>query len=341
MNLDYYLTSSDIRGKLGMVIPIWFPENMSKSEIVRILSLTMADVEFLIEPSHQVLVCDGQEYLKWIIDDIARTSRKSFVTLLTEQNKGKGGAVAHGMDYLLSNSNVDYLVIRDADGDHFINDVPNLVRLASQMCTQLHDNNILVVGGRVDVHRPMGFARGEYERLINDVIWHALQYSLARDGRVINMQYFAEHGLIPDFHSGFKLYTHESAEIALEGLSTADHEIPELDMIRNGSETVPLVEIIARGGIIGQVNRITLETQPVVTFQTKNQAVRYGNRLLWTFVRLGVPFACAKQLLDNAIPRTLLYKDANYMEELMQMRKQVLVRLGGTGDEPLFVHDFS
>ena len=263
MNLDYYLTYSDIRGKLGMVIPIWFPANISKSEIVRILSLTMADVEFLIEPSHQILVCDGQEHLKQIIDDIARTSRKSFVTLLTEQNKGKGGAVAHGIDYLLSNSNVDYIVIRDADGDHFINDVPNLVRLAYQMCTQLHDNNILVVGGRVDVHRPMGFARGEYERLINDVIWHALQYSLARDGRVINMQYFAEHGLIPDFHSGFKLYTHESAKIASEGLAAADREMPELDMMRNGSETVPLVEIVARGGTIGQVNRITLETQPV------------------------------------------------------------------------------
>ncbi len=106
-------------------------------------------------------------------------------------------------------------------------------------------------------------------------------------------------------------------------------------------ESLILVEIVAQGGTIGQVNRITLETQPVMTFKTKNQAVIYGNKIFWTFVRLGIPFACAKQLLDNAIPRTLLYKDANYIEELMQMRKQVLVRLGGTGDEPLFVHDFS
>jgi len=341
MKLNYYLTYSDIRGKLGMVIPIWFPENVSECEIVRILSLTIADVEYLIDPSHQILVCDGQECLKRIVDDIARTAGKSFVALLTEHNRGKGGAIAHGIDYLLRNTNVDYIVTRDADGDHFINDVPNLVRLAHQMHAELHDNNILVVGGRVDVHRPMGFARGEYERLINDVIWHALQYSLAREGRVINMQYFAEHGLIPDFHSGFKLYTHESAKIALEGLAVADREMPELDMVRIGAETVPLVELVVRGGTVGQVNRITLETQPVVTSQSENQAVRYGNKILWTFLRLGIPFAPAQQLLDNAIPRTLLYKDANYMEELMRMRKQVLVRLGGTGDEPLFVHDFS
>ena len=341
MNLEHYLTFSDIRGKLGMVIPIWFPDETSEDEIVSILSLTMADAECIAEPAHQILVCDGQERVKELVDGMAKASQEPFIALLTEQNRGKGGAVAYGIDHLLSNSNVEYIVIRDADGDHFVNDAPNLARLAHQMRGELQDDNILVVGGRVDVHRPMGFVRGEYEKTINDVIWHALQYSLAREGRVINMQYFAEHGLIPDLHSGFKLYTRKSAETALNGLTAAQQGMPELTMMRNGSETVPLVEIVAHGGAVGQVNRITLETQPVMTFQNKNRWIRYGNRLLWTFLRLEIPYASAKQLLDNAIPRALLYKDANYLEELMQMRQHVLSGLGGTGDEPLFVHDFS
>ena len=341
MSLEHYLTFSDIRGNLGMVIPIWFPDETSDDEILGILSLTMANAEHIAEPEHQILVCDGQERVKKIVDGMIRASQEPFIALLTEQNRGKGGAVACGIEHLLSNSDVEYVVIRDADGDHFVNDVPNLVRLAHQMRAELQDDNILVIGGRVDAHRPMGFVRGEYERILNDVIWHALQYSLAREGQVINMQYFAEHGLIPDLHSGFKLYTRKSARTALKGLTAAEQGMPELNMMRNGCETVPLVEIIAQDGTVGQVNRITLETQPVMTFQNKNRWVRYGNRLLWTFLRLDIPYDSARQLLDNAIPRFLLYKDASYLEELMQMRQHVLSGLGGTGDRPLFVHDFS
>jgi hypothetical protein len=262
-------------------------------------------------------------------------------TPCTEQNKGKGGTVTYGIDYLLSNSTVDYIVTVDADGDHFINHVPNLVRLASQMRTELHDDNIAVVGGRVNVHRPIGFARGEYELLINDVIWHALQYYLAGEGKVINMGYFAQHGLIPDCHSGFQLYTRKSARIALEGLINTTREMPELDMMRHGAETVPIVEIIATGGTVGQVNLMALETQPMVTSKSVSRVVRYANKLIWMFTRLGIPFTSAKKLLDNAIPRTLLYKDGHYIEELMLLRKQVLVKLRGTGDEPILVNNFS
>ncbi|HIE28809.1 TPA: glycosyltransferase [Candidatus Poribacteria bacterium] len=341
MNLEHYLTFAEMRGKLGMVIPIWFPEDISETDIVRMINLTLADAECLVEQSHQILICDGQQDVKQIIDDMLRASGKSSVVLATEQNRGKGGAVGYGINYLLDNSEVDYIVTRDADGDHFINDVPHLVRLASQMQAELNDSKIAVVGGRLDVHRPMGFARGEYELLVNDVIWHALQYTLAIEEKVINMQYFAEHGLIPDFHSGFKLYTRDSAKIALDGLINAAQEKPELDMLRHGAETVPIVEIVVAGGTLGQVNRITLETQPVVTSEGLNRAIRYANRLIWMFTRLSIPFTSAIQLLDNAIPRTLLYKDSHYIEELMQMRKHLLVALGGKGDEPLYVHSFS
>jgi hypothetical protein len=155
------------------------------------------------------------------------------------------------------------------------------------------------------------------------------------------MQYFAEHGLIPDFHSGFKLYTRDSAKIALDGLINAAREMPELNMMRHGAEPVPIVELVVAGGTVGQVNRITLETQPVITSKGLSRVVRYANRLIWMFTRLSIPFTSAKQLLDNAIPRSLLYKDNHYIEELMQMRSHMFTALGGTGDEPLYVHSFS
>lgn len=339
--LEHYLTFGEIRGKLAMIIPVWFPEETPRSEIVRLIGLTVADAECLIEPPHQVLVCDGQPNTKQIIEEIGQAQNRSPLVLCTEQNRGKGGAIAYGIDYLLANTDVHYLVTRDADGDHFINDVPNLVRLASQMRSELGNENIAVVGGRVDVRGPMGFARGEYELLVNDVIWHALQYALASDEKVTSMQYFAQFGLIPDFHSGFKLYTRHSAKIALAGFLKAERQMPSLDMMRHGSETVPLVEITLAGGTFGQVNRMTLETQPVVTSKGSNRVRGYANRLIWTLTRLKMPFEPAKQLLDNAIPRTLLYNDGNGRDELMQLRKQVFEKLGGTGDEPLFVHGFS
>ncbi|MCZ6677716.1 MAG: hypothetical protein O7E52_10745, partial [Candidatus Poribacteria bacterium] len=167
------------------------------------------------------------------------------------------------------------------------------------------------------------------------------QYALAREAKVINMQYFAEHGLIPDFHSGFKLYTRESAQIALEGFLKVQQAMPQLDMMRYGSEAVPIVEIVANGGTVGQVNRITLETQPVVTSVRAKRLETYANKLIWTLTRLSIPYASAKQLLDNAIPRTLLYKDGNALAELMGLRREVFQKLGGTGNEPLFVHGFS
>ena len=340
MNLDYYLTFKQIRGRLGMIVPIWFPEDLPEDQIELILSQMLADSEHLVEPMCQVLVCDGQPHIQQLILSRLCDQQKRTV-LLTEQNLGKGGAVAVGLEHLLRNSGVEYIITRDADGDHFINDVPNLVRLASQMQHELSDERVVVVGGRLDVHRPMGFTRGEYEILVNDVIWHGLQYSLARAGRVINTQYFAEHGPIPDFHSGFKLYSRESANIALKGLTEADQVCPDLDMTRHGAEPVPIIEMMAAGGTVGQVNRITLETQPVVTSTGSNRAIRYGSRLIWTMRRLGIPFIPSRQLLDNAITRSMLYKDDATFEELMQMRKYVLLGLGGTGDEPLHVHAFS
>ena len=116
MNLEHYLTFSDIRDTLGMIIPIWFPEETPTHEIVQLLSLTLADTEYLVEPQHQVLVCDGQPATKGLVEEVAHAQNRSIVVLCTEQNQGKGGAVEFGIDYLLTNTDVDYLVIRDADG---------------------------------------------------------------------------------------------------------------------------------------------------------------------------------------------------------------------------------
>lgn len=320
MSLTYYLTAKELRGRVGLVVPVWFPPEMEEAEIEAILSCSLADVELYFMPADIVAVVDAAQSAERVLHRLREKQRIYWEIVTLPENRGKGGAVAVGLQYLLSKPQLEFFVIRDDDGDHFVNDVPHLCRLGYQIIAEQDTDLVLVNGGRRDLHRPLGFVRGQYEVLVNDIVWHALQFALARQGRVLNEQYLPLSYPVPDFQSGFKLYSRAAAE----KLVTASENV-EPGMLRWGCEVLAVVETLLAGGVMGEINRITLDAQPLSTYGGEESRLRiYGTLLRWALQRLGLGAQEAQQLIDNALARLLLRRQAEWREELLTLRRQVV-----------------
>jgi hypothetical protein len=284
---------------------------------------------------HLVLVVDASPTAQAAAERLQRRCQaqqgKTFTVLSLPENQGKGGAVAAGLHYLLENTSVEAVVIRDADGDHFINDVPHLARLGWQISTEQGTDLIVVNGGRRERHRPLGFIRGQYELFVNDIVWHSLAYACARSGRVLPQQYL-NYSPVPDFQSGFKLYSRTAAARIVEIGNSLRQTAPA--MLRWGCEVWPVVELLLAGGVIGEINRIALHAQPLSTYNGSSRQRIYGSILQWTFRRLEVPAPAAQQLFDNALSRILMASHAELHAELLELRREVLGDLAGRESSP-------
>lgn len=325
--MEHYLTHGAMRDRLGMVIPAWYPDSLSDDEAARLLALTLADVESCCPPERVVIVADGQPRVADLAGraaaEVGRGAEGSPVVCALPKNAGKGGAVAAGIQKLLELEDISEIVVRDADGDHFIDDVPHLFRAAAQVQSETRNPLVIAIGGRADLHRPMGLARGQYELLLNDALWHGLAFALAASAKVLDETWFAAYGAIPDLQSGFKLYSRAAAEAACRGIRQAQESAPELNMARWGAEVAPIVEVLLAGGVICQINRITMEGQPVSAFDKEERARMYGNKLVWACARMGLSAQQACRIFDNAAARSLIGLDAGTASELDQVRRQL------------------
>lgn len=321
----FYLTNEELRTALGMVVPLWFPPDMTAEQGEALLTTSLADAESLMQWPHVVLVVDASPSAQIAAERLQTRCQArhgtAFVVLSLPENLGKGGAVAQGLHYLLENTGIESVVVRDADGDHFINDVPHLARLGQQIVAEQGTDLVVITGGRRELHRPLGFIRGQYELLVNDIVWHALAYACARAGRVVPQQYL-NYGCVPDFQSGFKLYTRASAARIVEISRALHHTAPA--MLRWGCEVFPIVELLLTGGIIGEINRIALHVQPLSTYNGASRQCIYGSILQWAFRRLEIAAPAAQQLFDNALSRSLMASQAELYAELLELRRKVL-----------------
>ena len=336
--LPDYLTHEHVCRGLGMVIPAWYPERLSAAGVERLLTLALADFRPCCLSERVVIVVDGQPRVAEIARRVAdaageRSGCRPRVSALAE-NVGKGGAVAAGIEMLLDQDGVSEIVVRDADGDHFMDDVPHLFRAAAQVQGETENPRVIAVGGRANLHRPMGLVRGQFELLLNDALWQALAFALAKHGRVLDETWFAAYGAIPDLQSGFKLYSRAAADVACRGIRQAQKNAPDLDMARWGAEVVPIVELLVAGGVICQINRITMEGQPASAFENADHSRMYGNKLAWAFGRLGLDAAQACRLFDNAAARSLIGLDAGSAPALDAIRALLQEHLGGAAAGP-------
>ncbi len=329
-----YATIADLHPRLGMVIPVWYNPSEPDAAASELLRLTLADCARFLPLENVVLVVDGSPRVAALAraerDRLHAVEGSAPVLLIEEENRGKEHAVTQGMQWLLQERpTVDLLAVRDADADHFINDLPNLARAALHIVAETDNARALVIGRRISLHRPMGWLRGELEQLQNWVLLDALRYHLAQRGRVLDLRFCAGSGTVPDFNSGYKLYTRAAAAAIFADPGAEMRCLGPDEFWRCGAETISVVHGVLSGATLGEVGRLTFDGQPTSTFAAGAAArVRwYGGVIAWIFSRLDVPFAAAQAILDNHVVASAMTTLEPAAEELRAVREAALQRL--------------
>ena len=240
------------------------------------------------------------------------------MAVCTPENMGKMNGLRHGVRALWEREKREelrYVAPVDSDGDHFANELLNLVRAAVHV-QEREGGEVRALGRRSSKHRPMGFLRGELEELADRVLLDALAFRAAKSGEPLRMEYATTHEEYPDFHSGFKLYSRGVVEPVFLG----EPELCALEpaaYYRHGCEAVAVVEALLAGARLALVARSPCK-------------------------RVGVPALFVEQWLRNHLPRILLNTLVpEGKQELLQIRRLVLQAFDLPEDElswgPLFV----
>ncbi|MCP5150241.1 MAG: hypothetical protein H6982_05755 [Chromatiales bacterium] len=330
------------RHRTVVVIPVYLPPGSDRALGARLLR---DNVELCLSqiarPEHVCLSVDGARFGE---DVAAEYGRELGVRVVVgRDNGGKLVALRRGVGAMIECPGVEYVAAVDADGDHFGNELPNLVRAAEHARACAGAAEVMVLGQRTSPHRPLGFLRGELEELADRVLMDALAFDAARCGVPLRLECaMAPHGVV-DFHSGYKLFSCGAARAVFAseprpcGFETAYY--------RHAIEAVMTVEALKSGARLVLVNRSTFNEQPMSTFGRMDRAQLMADTMIWPCRRLDIPVRFVDQWLRNHLPALLLTTLAPQgKDELLAVRRLVLEALGGEpGDDaevlwgPLFV----
>lgn len=335
--MDCWLDHAALGRLTGMVVPAYFSAAPSDDLVRRLLWMTLGDCRHYLPLRHVWVVVDGDARTLRLVDEVRRRLGEgddTFHLMALPENEGKFAAMRHGMRGLLSACpDVRYAVVRDGDGDHAVSDLPHLARAAARLAEAYGHTHLIVAGSRGSRHRPMGWARGELETLLDRVTLDALAYRLAREGRALNLAHCCGDG-VPDLSTGYKVYGRDvarylfvEAEPNLAGLSSEDYW-------HFGPETVTIVEAALAGAEFAKVRRLTWDGQPTSSFNEFRHVRLYGELLTWVMARLEIPTVVAARLFDNAARPLLLGTMAAGAETLAELRATVLGRGAGVVPPP-------
>jgi glycosyltransferase involved in cell wall biosynthesis len=325
-----------MRRSLGMVIPVWFPASLPTDQVRESLLVTLDDCEHFLPWDHVVLVVDGDVRSYPIVQALQESCRQqhgqTFDVIYSPDNRGKGYAVVRGAQWFLEKQYLEYLTIRDADGDHVLNDLVNLMRLALALRVSEGTDALIIVGRRNHPHRALGWIRGEFETLLNRVLVDAVRFALAQRQQVLITRYFSLSGEYPDLHSGYKVYSRKVCELMVQAIWERPPWVgPEI--YRYGVEAVPFIEGVMSGAIVGEISRLTQESE-FTGHAGFAQAEANGSVLLWAFLRLGMRANQAAALLDNHLPRLNLWTDPQGRQTLLGLRRYLLQKHFTAASEP-------
>ena len=316
-----------------MIVPAWFSDRVEEDEIERLLSMTLTGAERIAEPDNQYVYIDGVERVLPIAERIREQTTSHFQIVNATENKGKGKGVVAGLQRGLADSTMEWFAVRDADGDHRVDDFSAMLELGRQMQEECEDAPILVVGGRNQLEPPLTLYRAVYEKILNGVIDAALQFALAKKNYAPNQIYYRQYGPWPDLQSGYKLYNRKAAELAVEAFEQDEEERDAL--YRWGAEVVPYVWIALHRGIAGEQRRSTYREQPVTAYASIQRAEFYAQKLRWVFRQCEVSLWNAARMLDNELSHCVLMFDGMGRTEMLNFRKAVLQPLKRRdADEP-------
>ncbi len=320
--------------RTGVVIPVHLPPGPADPVAVSLLSDTVAAcLSQLGDPARLCLCVDGADRGSDVAAAVA--APLGVACLALPDNRGKLHALRHGVARLLADASLTWVVTVDMDGDHFANELVNLVRTAAFARGQCGWEQVLVIGSRVSKHRPMGFLRGELEELADRVLLDALAYDAVRRGQPLRLELATAVEEYPDFHSGYKLFSRATAEavfLAPPRLCGATEDA----YYRHGCEAVMSVEALQAGAHLALVRRSTFNEQPVSSFGQLQRARLVADKMIWPCRRLQVPPAFVDQWLRNHLPRLLLTTLAPPgKDELAEIHRLVLAGVGHPTDLPL------
>ncbi len=319
-----------LQKQTGIVIPVYLPTGESRALAAALLrDLVQACLNEIDDPANICLSVDGGESGAEVASQLAREFAVRLV--VGQQNRGKLYALRSGAGALLERSGLRYVAVLDGDGDHFPNELLNFVRGAEYTRRRAGVTDILVLGRRLSRHRPMGFLRGELEELADRVLLDALAFRAAFDGRPLRLESATSFDEFPDFHSGYKLFSVDTARrvfLSEPQLSGVD----ETAYYKHACEAVMVVEALAQGSYLAVVNRSTMNEQPVTTFGLLDRSRLVADKIIWPCKRLGVPLTFVDQWLRNHMPRLMLVTLSPGKEELKQIRALVCEALGGVPD---------
>ncbi len=325
-----------MRRAIGGMVPVWFPEDMPAETMLRFLSDTLADVELFVAPERLVLVVDGcpraEGPARQAAAEVAARAGAEPQLLVREVNGGKGEAVCAGLERLLDDATVEALSIRDCDGDHDVYDLPQLFGLFERVRDHVagegggRPDDVFAVGCRGSLSRPMGFARGQLEHVLNRLTVDAVNLRLGEQGTAVDERFTARYGRAPDLQSGYKLYSRSAARVVIDALRGADRERPELRVMRWAVEFIPTVELLARGFTPAALHRLTWDGQPQTSFDDTDLPRAYSQQIAWLFERLQVPADIGVRMLDNALGACEYVTAPRGPEHLAAIRAQVIER---------------
>lgn len=329
--MEPWISHEEIGQSTGVVIPAFFSAKPSDDVVRHLLWVTLGDSPQYLPLEQVCVVVDGDartaRLAREVCEALATETGQRLILIVLPQNVGKLGAMREGICTLLeAHPKIEWIVVRDGDGDHVLSAMPHLVRTAAFLRGIYGHSRLIVIGSRPSRHRPMGFGRGELEHLLDAVTVDALSYALARQGRAMELGYFLNPDA-PDLSSGYKVYGRKMAE------SLFAHNVPRYltlskdDYWHYGPETVTVVEAVLEGAVLAEVPRPTWDGQPTTSFGEFRLLSLYGELLAWVWARLEIPLGVAACHFDNHVPGMLLRTTGEGRELLERLRAYALEKV--------------
>jgi hypothetical protein len=299
------IDSAAIRERTALVMPQWFAPEVDAEHAFRIMTANLADVDLYVKPSRLCLVIDhcaaAQEAAETLNERRKTSGLEPYLLIRNAENLGQGESLVRGFQELMDRGcRSDWYVARDADGDHLVNDLPSLARMANQIAA-LADGCYMVIGRRVNLRRSLGWLRGELEEWINSVLMACLAYRLARREQTIDQRFMYPEGSWPDVQSGYKLYSSELVRQTIAEYARLKEPPWDSDASRFLSQIVPFWLCIEAGGLCGEAIRSSLVALSASSFGPDTFRRQYRTKLHYAITRSELPLAVASRIaLDRA-----------------------------------------
>ncbi len=290
--------------RTGVVVPVYLAPDHDAAVGRRLIEETTAAIRREVNrPEAICLSVDGPGAGVEVARDLAE--KRGLTLVCGERNRGKLAAVRAGANVLLEDDRLRYFAVVDQDGDHFANELMNFVRAARHVEEAAQTERVIVLGRRISKHRPMGLVRGEMEDLADRILLDALRYHAVKCDKPLDLRFALTIEDVPDFHSGYKLFTRATAAEVF-GPEPRYEDLPEECACRHAVESVLTVESLLAGATPAVINRCAVDEQPLSAFGLLDRPRLVADKIIWPCRRLRVPPAFVAQWMDDHLPVILL-----------------------------------